>query len=445
MKSKRKVSPKGSKRKVSPKGSKRKVSPKGSKRKVSPKGSKRKIAPKGSKRKISPKGSKRNTAASLLRALVLAFAAVILCWPLTVTAGIFSAAAGAVAGALAADRTSTIRTPQPRLASVLLLASATLAAGVWAARLLVSSSIAAGVLGPVLTLQLSEATLWLSLVAPSVFALRFLTARRPLWAVAEILAVGLAVATGFAAHRGGMVHRPLAIGDWAWSQGIDPVLVFLVAGGAAALLLAALMLSEEHKRRIPLHMSALVLVALALLAIVRVSGLPKPQGAGELGLTGEPEDGEPERGEEQRRRGQKGRSARRHRVQGRVPVERRPGTGGGGGAARRLLAAVRRLLLPPVGVLAVQRPAPGPGDARRRRLRRREDASRSSLSRSPARRRCRTGGWRSRPRWGWWSTTSVPSPSTRRPRSGRSATRIRCTSSAPSGCAPTSRPCPTTR
>ncbi len=242
-------------------------------------------------------GGRRGRIISLLRALVLAFAATILCWPLTVTAGVLSAAAGALTGALAADRSSSLRRPRPRLISVLLLASAVLATGVWASRLLVASSIAAGMLGPVLTLHLSEAGLWLSLVAPSVFALRFLSSRRPLWAVVEILIIGLAVATGLAAHRGGMVHRPLAIGDWAWSRGIDPVLVFLVAGGATTFLLAALMLREERKRRIPLHMGALLIVALALLVIVRVGGLPKPQGAGELGLTGEPEDGEPEEGE----------------------------------------------------------------------------------------------------------------------------------------------------
>ncbi len=241
-------------------------------------------------------GGRRRWIASLLRALVLASAAIILCWPLTVASGVWAAAAGALAGALAADRVSSLDRPRPRLASVLLLAAAALVAGVWASRLLVGSSFAAGVLSPVLTLRLSEAGLWLALAGPSVFALRFLSARRPLWAVAEILAIGLAVATGFAAHRGGMVHRPLAIGDWAWSQGIDPVLVFLAAGGAAAFLLAALMLSEERKRRVPLHMSALVLVAVALFMIVRVGGLPKPQGAGELGLTGDPEDGEPQDG-----------------------------------------------------------------------------------------------------------------------------------------------------
>ena len=167
----------------------------------------------------------------------LAFAAVVLCWPLTVSAGVVSAAVGALVGALVADRMSSRfpSAPRLRLGSTLLLALIALVAGVWASRLWVGSSILAGLLSPVLTLRLSEALLWFSLVAPSVFALRFLTVRRPLWGVAEVLAIGLAIATGLAAHRGGMVHRPLVVGDWAWSKGIDPVLVFLVAGGAAAL------------------------------------------------------------------------------------------------------------------------------------------------------------------------------------------------------------------
>ncbi len=228
---------------------------------------------------------------SLLRALVLALAAVILCWRLTVTAGIAMAVVGAVVGALAADRLSA-RAPRLRLPSVLLLCLAVLGCGAVGARLAVRGTLLASALGPVNTLHASEAALWFFLVAPTVFGLRFLAVRRPLWAVAEVLAIGLAIAAGFAAHRDGMVHRPLSIGDWAWSQGIDPVLIFLVLGGLTVFLLAGMLMSEEVKRRIPLHMSALLLVALALLMIVRVQGLPKPQGAGDLGLTGEPESGE---------------------------------------------------------------------------------------------------------------------------------------------------------
>ena len=231
---------------------------------------------------------------SLLRSTVLALAAAILCWRLTVPLGIAAAVAGAVLGALLADRLGTEDRLPLRLASVLVLSTLTLALGVWTSRLLVDLSFIAELLGPVQTLHLSEAALWLFLTAPVVFALRFVINRRPLWAVAEVFLVGLAIAAGFAAHRDGMVHRPLTIGDWAWSQGIDPVLIFLLLGGLAVFLLAGMLISEERKRRIPLHLSTLALVALALLLFVRVNGVPKPQGAGDLGLTGDPEAGEEE-------------------------------------------------------------------------------------------------------------------------------------------------------
>ena len=233
----------------------------------------------------------RRWIASSLRAFVLALAALILCRPLTVSAGVAATVLGAVLGALTADRLSARGGAALRLPSVLLLSFALLAVGAWSSRLAVELSLVAALLGPVATLYLSEAALWFFLVAPSVFALRFLVNRRPLWAVAEVFAVGLAIAAGFAAHRDGMVHRPLAIGDWAWSQGIDPVLVFLLLGGLAVFLLAGMLMSESRRRRIPLHLAGLALVALALLLFVRVNGVPKPQGAGDLGLTGEPEAG----------------------------------------------------------------------------------------------------------------------------------------------------------
>ena len=191
-------------------------------------------------------------------------------WPLTVASGVAAAAAGALAGALLGDRLF-FRYPALRLPSVLAAAFLALAAGTWLARALAASPLVAGALGPVAAIHLAEAVRWLALAAPIACGLRFTARRRPILALLEVLAVALAVATGFAAHRDGMVHRPLAIGDWAWSRGIDPQLVFLVLGGLAALLLAALLVSEERRRRLPLHFAALVLVALALVLIIRVA------------------------------------------------------------------------------------------------------------------------------------------------------------------------------
>ncbi len=246
---------------------------------------------------------------SFLRATVMAAAAAILCWPLTVTSGVLLAIGGALAGALAADMASRFGGPctgargddgpRIRLASVLALSLIAIVVGSWGARLVVKSSFAAGLLGPVPALWLSEAALWFFLITPAVFALRFTAARRPALAVLEVLAVGGALVIALAAHREGMVHRPLAIGDWAWSRGIDPVVLLLVLGGLVTLLLAALLVSEDRRRRLPLHFSVLGIIALLLLGIVRVTGLPKPDPAGELGLTGEPEESEGGEGSEE--------------------------------------------------------------------------------------------------------------------------------------------------
>ncbi len=237
---------------------------------------------------------------SALRAAVLAVAAGLLSWNLTVGSGVVAAVAGALAGALAADLASRGRL---RLPSALLLALVALAVGSWGAWLVATSPLFAGLLGPLPAIRLSEALRWLALAAPIAFALRFAAARRPTLAVLEVWMVAMAVVHGLSSHRDGMVHRPFAVGDWAWTRGYDPAKIFLVLGGLATLLLAALLLSEERRKRIPLHFVALAVVALALFTIVQVGGLPKPRPAGDLGLTGEPDDEEGE-GAEQRSSGE---------------------------------------------------------------------------------------------------------------------------------------------
>jgi transglutaminase-like putative cysteine protease len=62
--------------------------------------------------------------------------------------------------------------------------------------------------------------------------------------------------------------------------------LFLALGGAGLVLLAALLVGEERGRRIPRHLAFALLAALPLVAVVRLSGLPKPRLPEELGLTG---------------------------------------------------------------------------------------------------------------------------------------------------------------
>ena len=147
---------------------------------------------------------------SWLRGLVLAGATGVLCWQLTIGSGVATAMLGALLAVLAADKASRSRL---RLPSTLLLSLVAMALGQVLVHFWTSSATLATTLGPVTILRIGEAMRWLALVFPVVFGLRFLASRRPLFAVIEVLAVALAFSSGFAAHRDGMVHRPLSIGD----------------------------------------------------------------------------------------------------------------------------------------------------------------------------------------------------------------------------------------
>ncbi len=229
----------------------------------------------------------RPGATALLRAVVLGTSTSILWWPVTLRSGALLAGVVACLAALAADAAARPgRGPALRLLPVALIALAVAAVGGALARLLVRVSGVAELLGPVGTLQLSEIGLCVAVTAPAVFALRLAAARRPLLSLLEVAVVASAFLAGFSAHREGMVHRPLALGDFAWSRGLDPTVLFLCLGGLCLLLLATLLLAEERVRRIPLHLGALLAVALLLAVFVRLSGLPQPRPPGDLGLTG---------------------------------------------------------------------------------------------------------------------------------------------------------------
>ena len=247
---------------------------------------------------MSPSGRK----VVWLRGLVLATVALVVSWRLTVPLGLLAAFLAGLAGSLLADRLA--RAPakperQLRRSALFVLAALALFLGFRLARAAVSSELLASFLGPVPTLHLGEILLWGGLIFPIVFALRFAAARSETLAVFEVVFVGGALAFAFAAHREGMVHRPLTVGDWAWSRGFDPQWIFLGVGLLGTFLLAGLLIRESRSERLKLHFGLLLLIALMLFLLVQHSGVPKPNPAGDLGLTGKPEDGES--GDEPRR------------------------------------------------------------------------------------------------------------------------------------------------
>jgi len=230
------------------------------------------------------KPSRTEIAIALCRALILGLAAALLTRPLSVGIGQAAAFLGMSLGMLAAE---WLQRAPVRLGAVVSVCAGTALVGAALSRLPVYFELPGLLFGPVLAYELGECLLWFWLFAPFAFAMRFAAIRRPLLALLELLVAAAAFATHFAAHREGMVHRPLAIGDWAWSRGIDPAMILLLLGGGAALLLAALLVSEKHRIRLLLHFATLLVIAIGLFLSVRVFGLPVPDTSG-LGLTGDP-------------------------------------------------------------------------------------------------------------------------------------------------------------
>lgn len=193
-------------------------------------------------------------------------------------------AAGVVAAVLAAPTAAALRRGRVRLWAALGL-GATIGGGAQVlAGVLLQSSLTADLLGIRGALNLAEALRVGGGVFALVLAVRSLSLRfRP----ALLLEAGLivaAVAAPVAAHRDGMIARPLEIADWFWEQGLDPVLAFLALGGLGALLAAGTLSREARplRRLIQLLAVALlaVLVAVPLHRRSSDSLLREPEGGG---------------------------------------------------------------------------------------------------------------------------------------------------------------------
>jgi transglutaminase-like putative cysteine protease len=229
--------------------------------------------------------------AAWLRAAALALAALALTWSYAAAPGVVAAALAAFGAALGAELASRAR-PRGRALRAPAVAVLALAASALGAGLALALSHAAwfgSLLGPTLALGAIEALRMVAFVGGPVFALRFAATRSSYAGVAEVALAAAALAVTFAPHRAGMVHRPFAIGDFAWGSGIDPAVFYLGIGAAGVLVLAALLLRDERSRRLPLHAGALLGVALLLLLGLRITGLPTGRPPAGLGLDGDSE------------------------------------------------------------------------------------------------------------------------------------------------------------
>lgn len=237
---------------------------------------------------------------TVLRGLMYAVVGAVLAVPLSHTPAVLSAALGAGLGALLGAHVA--RGPYRSLP---LLGLALGAIGLTALihTLLLGSAAFAAALGPAPAYRTADALLAMGVLAGGGFALRLLSARRPLFAALEVLLTVFAFTQLVVAHRDGAINRPFEIADPILATGGDPSVVFIGVGVLAALVVALTLLAEERAGRLVLHV-AVVGVLLALLVVTtKMVGLPQPPEGGDgLGLR----EGEGGRGGDREREGGRG-------------------------------------------------------------------------------------------------------------------------------------------
>jgi transglutaminase-like putative cysteine protease len=224
-----------------------------------------------------------------LRLLAMALAALAVSLGLTTTGAMASAVIGTLSGVVLGEVLGRSRYRLPLvlggIAGVALL-------GFGAGVLSTTGETIPDALGPATALGLS-AILRYGFIAFGVTAgLRAFAIRKPSGLALELVVVIACFAVLFAAHRDGVIARPLWLSDWAWQKGVDPAEVFLFLGGGAAVILAVLLILERKGGRTLSSLVFLPLVALFAIACLDVVGRPTPEAEDGLGLT-RTEEGDP--------------------------------------------------------------------------------------------------------------------------------------------------------
>jgi transglutaminase-like putative cysteine protease len=206
-----------------------------------------------------------------LRVFVAAAAALAATWQAATDAGMIAAAAGAATGVVAGEVVG--RSRRARLTVAYVLAAVLLLAGAAAWELLTRWAEPSVALGAGRLIAAADAALLALTIAGVCTALRATSVRVRAMSFVELAIFGAALATPLAAHRGGSINRPLPIGDYAWSQGEDPVVYLQLAGGVAAVGLSLFLVAERRWVR---ALAAAVLVVVASLGLGYLASLVRP-------------------------------------------------------------------------------------------------------------------------------------------------------------------------
>lgn len=210
---------------------------------------------------------KKLNLSSFVHAGLLATAIAVFAWPISLPVGIITGALAAAYGAWLAERLIDRRY---RVGVLLALAVLIVLVGRLMLYVFVEAQWMSEMITPVGALNVAEALRWGTVSLGVALALRAIALRYRAALAVEGGVVVAAVATTVAAHRGGMIARPLEVSDWFWTQGIDPVVAFLAIGLAGALLFAGVLAYGRSPKR-TIAQLAFVLLLGTILAL-RIHG-----------------------------------------------------------------------------------------------------------------------------------------------------------------------------
>jgi transglutaminase-like putative cysteine protease len=194
-------------------------------------------------------------------AALLALAFAIFAWPFALASGVALGALATAAGVLAAEIFTRQRL---RLGVIVLIAVGAWAVAAGVGYVITGSAGIAGLLGPTLAIRVGDALRFAGLGFGAALWLRGAAIRFRAALALEGTVVVLAVATTVAAHRDGMIARPLTIADWFWTQGLDPVVAFLGLGLLGALLLAGVLAYGRSAGRTLVQLAVVLLIGVLL-------------------------------------------------------------------------------------------------------------------------------------------------------------------------------------
>lgn len=206
-------------------------------------------------------GRASSPSTEIFHGLLLAAAFVVCAHTIALTPGLVAGSVGAVFGTLLAAWMV-----RRRYRTWVILASGVgiVAGGAFVTSLFLGSVSFAKAASPTLALQVGEVLRWGTLTWGVATALRAAAVRFRAALALEGSIVVLAVVTTIAAHRDGMIARPLEISDWFWRQGIDPVIAFLGVGLLGAVLLAGVLAYGRSKKRTIVQLMLVLLLGFFL-------------------------------------------------------------------------------------------------------------------------------------------------------------------------------------